>query len=180
MARVQEQYRNEVVPQLMEKFGLSNRMAVPRMEKIVVNVGVGRAIIEAKRLEQATADLTQITGQKPIITKARKSVAGFKLREGQSIGAKVTLRKKRMYEFFDRLVSIVLPRVRDFRGLSTKAFDGHGNYTLGMIDQGVFPEIKLDSVEFQQGMNITICMSGDSDEQSRELLRFLGVPFRTE
>jgi len=180
MARLLDRYNNEAVPKLMERFGLKNRLAVPKVQKIVVNVGAGRAITEAKRLEQAASDLAAISGQKAVITKARKSVSAFKLRQGQPIGAKVTLRGKRMYEFFDRLISIVLPRVRDFRGLPANSFDGQGNYTLGLSDQAVFPEIKVDTIEFQQGMNITICVSGGSDERSRELLRLLGVPLTTE
>ena len=180
MARILDKYNNEVVPELMKRFGLKNRLAVPRIKKIVINVGAGRAITEAKRIDQATSDLAAISGQKAVIAKARKSVSAFKLRQGQPIGAKVTLRGKRIYEFFDRLVSIVLPRVRDFRGLPAKSFDGHGNYTLGLSDQAVFPEIKVDTIEFQQGMNITIGVSGGSDEQSRELLKLLGMPLATE
>jgi len=180
MARLLEKYRSEIVPELMRRLNLRNFLAVPRFEKVVLNVGAGRAKEEPKRLEQATADLTAITGQKPVLTKARKSVAGFKLRQGQSIGAKVTLRGLRMYEFLDRLISVALPRVRDFRGLSPKAFDGCGNYTLGLGDQSVFPEVRPDNIEFPQGMNITICISGASDDASRELLRLVGMPLRSE
>jgi len=180
MARLLERYKNEVLPELMRRFDLDNALAAPRIEKIVINVGAGRAKDEPKLLEQATADLAAITGMKPVVTKARKSIAGFKLRQGQNVGAKVTLRGKRMFEFLDRLISIALPRVRDFRGLSPKAFDGNGNYTLGITDQAIFPEIKPDDIEHTQGMNITICISGGSDERSRELLRLLGMPLRAE
>ena len=180
MARLLEQYKNEVLPELMRRFNLNNVLTAPRIEKIVVNVGTGRAKDEPKLLEQATADLAAISGLKPVVTKARKSIAGFKLRQGQNVGAKVTLRGKRMYEFLDRIISIVLPRVRDFRGLSPKAFDGNGNFTLGLTDQGVFPEIKPDNIEHAQGMNITICITGGSNERSRELLQLLGMPLKTD
>jgi len=177
MARLLEKYKNEIVPELMRRFSCTNAMAVPRMEKVVVNMGVGRATENKKRLEDAQRDLAAITGQKPAITRAKKSVAAFRVRTGNEIGCKVTLRRKRMYEFLDRLVSIVIPRIRDFRGFSAKAFDGRGNYTLGISEQGVFPEINLDKVEFVQGMDITIRITGNSDDASRELLRLLGFPF---
>jgi len=180
MARLFEKYKTEVLPELMRRFELNNALATPRIIKISVNVGAGRAKDEKRLLGQAISDLTTITGMKPVVTKARKSIAGFKLRQGMNVGAKVTLRGKMMYEFLDRLVSIVLPRVRDFRGLSPKAFDGNGNYTLGLTDQSVFPEIKPDDIEFQQGMNITICISGRSDEKSAELLRLMGMPLKTD
>ena len=163
----------------MQKLDVTNRLALPRVQKIVVNAGVGRALENKKILDDAVETLSQITGQRPMVTKARKSVAGFKLRQGANIGCKVTLRGRRMYEFLDRLISIVIPRIRDFRGLSPNAFDGHGNYTLGIAEQIVFPEIDIDDVEFTVGMNITVVVSGGSDESSFELLREFGMPFRT-
>ena len=163
----------------MQKLDVTNRLALPRVQKIVVNAGVGRALENKKILDDAVETLSQITGQRPMVTKARKSVAGFKLRQGANIGCKVTLRGRRMYEFLDRLISIVIPRIRDFRGLSPNAFDGHGNYTLGIAEQIVFPEIDIDDVEFTVGMNITVVVSGGSDESSFELLREFGIPFRT-
>jgi len=178
MARLLNQYHEQVAPELMRKFGYTNRMAVPRLEKIVVNMGVGRATENKKRLEDAMRDLATITGQKPCVCKARKSVSAFRLRQGQEIGCKVTLRKKRMYEFLDRLISLAIPRIRDFRGWSLSAFDGRGNYSLGISEQVVFPEINIDKVEFVQGMDITLRITGHSDEVSREMLRLLGFPFR--
>ena len=168
MNRLQEKYKTEVVPALMQKFSYNNQMEVPYLEKIVVNMGVGAAIQEAKALDAAINDLTTITGQKPVVTKARKSIANFKLREGMSIGCKVTLRGTRMYEFFDRLVSIALPRVRDFRGVSASSFDGRGNYTLGVKEQLIFPEIEYDKVERVQGMDIVIVTTAKTDEESKE------------
>lgn len=162
----------------MEKLGITNRLAVPRVQKIVINSGLGRALENKQIIEEAVKDIAAIAGQRPVVTRARKSVAGFKLREGVPIGCKVTLRGARMYEFLDRLISLVLPRIRDFRGVSANAFDGHGNYSLGLPDQIVFPEIVVDDVQFTIGMDITIVMSGDSDEHSRELLRAFGMPFR--
>nr|AKQ02216.1 50S ribosomal protein L5, large subunit ribosomal protein L5 [uncultured planctomycete Rifle_16ft_4_minimus_36480] len=153
---------------------------MPKLQKIVVNMGVGRAVDNKKLIEEATKHLAIVTGQKPLVTVAKKAIAGFKLRKGQAIGCKVTLRGKRMFEFLDRLISIVLPRIRDFRGISQKSFDGRGNYTLGLTEQIVFPEISIDSVEFVQGMDITIVISGNSNEQSCELLKLLGMPFRSE
>jgi len=179
MARLLEQYRNEIAPRLADKLGCPNRLALPRLVKIVVNSGVGQALENKKILEDAVSTLATLTGQRPMVTRARKSVAGFKLREGSEIGCKATLRGKRMYEFLDRVISIVLPRIRDFRGLSLNAFDGHGNYTLGIGEQIVFPEIDIDDVEFTIGMNITLVIAGDSDEASLELLREFGMPFRT-
>lgn len=178
--RLRERYEKELLPQLAERFGRTNRLSLPRLQKIVINMGVGTAITEKKHLEEAVAALTQIAGQKPIVTQARKSIAGFKLREGMQIGCKVTLRGNRMYEFLDRLISVALPRVRDFRGLSQNAFDGNGNYTLGLSEQLVFPELNPDKFSRPQGMNITMVISGGSDDESRELLRGFGMPFRTE
>lgn len=180
MTRLLEKYQQQVVPQLMEKFVYRNKLAVPKIQKIVVNMGVGRAIDNKKLIEEATKHLSIITGQKPLITKAKKAISGFKLRQGQAIGCKVTLRGKRMFEFLDRLISVVLPRIRDFRGLSPRSFDGRGNYTLGLTEQIVFPEISVDTVEFVQGMDITLAISGKSDEQSCELLKLLGMPFGLE
>ena len=180
MARLLEKYQTQVVPQLTKKFNYKNKLSLPKLQKIVVNMGVGRAVDNKKLIEEATKHLTIITGQKPLVTVAKKAISGFKLRKGQAIGCKVTLRGKRMFEFLDRLISIVLPRIRDFRGISQKAFDGRGNYTLGLTEQIVFPEISIDSVEFVQGMDITMVISGNSNEQSCELLKLLGMPFRIE
>ena len=179
MARLLERYRNEIVPAMMEKFGYKNPLAAPRLQKIVVNSGLGRAQENRKVLDDALRDIALITGQRPVITKARKSVSGFKLRKGAAIGCKVTLRGRRMYEFLDRLINIALPRIRDFRGLSPNSFDGHGNYTLGIGEHTVFPEVDIDQVEFVIGMDITIVTTGKSDEESFELLRLMGMPFRT-
>jgi len=176
--RLQEKYRNEVAPALKEKFGHPNLLSLPRLEKIVVNMGVGSATQEKKHLEAAVEALAQIAGQKPMVTTARKAVAGFRLREGMAIGCKVTLRRARMFEFLDRLVSLALPRVRDFRGVSTTAFDGHGNYSLGLTEQLVFPELNPDKFTRVQGMNISMVTSTESDDEARELLRLLGLPFR--
>lgn len=180
MSRLSEKYQKQVVPQLITKFNYKNKFSVPKLQKIVVNMGVGRAVDNKKLIEEATKHLTIVTGQKPLVTVAKKAIAGFKLRKGQAIGCKVTLRGKRMFEFLDRLISIVLPRIRDFRGISPKAFDGRGNYTLGLTEQIVFPEISIDSVEFVQGMDITMVITGNSNEQSCELLKLLGMPFRLE
>jgi len=178
--RLMERYNNQIVPQLAEKLGRSNRLSLPRLEKIVINMGVGKATQEKKYLEEAVDALTLISGQKPIVTVARKSVAGFRLRKGMAIGCKVTLRHYRMYEFLDRLISLALPRVRDFRGLDPDAFDGQGNYSLGLSEQYVFPELNPDRYTRAQGMNITIVTTARNDEEARELLRLLGMPFRTE
>ena len=177
MARLKEKYEKEIVGKLKERFSITNPMATPRLKKIVLNMGIGKAIENKERLDAAVIDLAAIAGQKPIITKATKSIAGFKLREGMPIGVKVTLRRERMYEFLDRLVSIALPRIRDFRGISPESFDGHGNYSLGITEQSVFPEVNVDKLQFVQGMDITFVISGNSDEQSRELLREFGMPF---
>ncbi|MGI6160984.1 MAG: 50S ribosomal protein L5 [Christensenellales bacterium] len=177
MPRLKDKYKNEVVPAMMQKFGYENVMQAPRLEKIVVNMGLGDAKDNAKSLDAAVADLSIITGQKPIVTKARKSVANFKLREGMSVGAKVTLRAARMYEFADRLLNIALPRVRDFRGVSAKAFDGRGNYALGIKEQLIFPEIDYDKVEKIRGMDIIFVTTAQTDEEARELLRLMGMPF---
>jgi large subunit ribosomal protein L5 len=178
--RLQTMYEDQIVPQLKEKLGRTNRLSLPRIEKIVVSMGVGSAISDKKHLEEATSALSEITGQKPVRCKARKSIAAFRLRAGLDVGCKVTLRRARMYEFLDRLISLALPRVRDFRGLSTDAFDGQGNYSLGLSEQLVFPELNPDKYTRVQGMNITICCSNNSDDESRELLRGFGMPFRRE
>jgi large subunit ribosomal protein L5 len=177
--RLKEKYENEILPSLQESLGRSNRLSLPKLEKIVVNMGVGSAIQEKKHLESAVDAMTQITGQKPVITKSRKAIAGFRLREDMPIGCKVTLRGERMYEFLDRLVALALPRVRDFRGVSNTAFDGRGNYSLGLTEQLVFPELNPDKFPRVQGMNITIVTSTDSDDEAREMLRQFGVPFQT-
>ena len=176
--RLAKKYREEVVPALVKEFGYSTVMMAPRLEKIVVNMGVGEATGNSKALDDAVADLTTLSGQKPIITKAKKSIAAFKLREGQSIGCKVTLRGTRMYEFLDKLVSIALPRVRDFRGISKSSFDGHGNYTLGVKEQLIFPEIDYDKVSKIRGMDIVIVTTARSDKEAAALLEKLGMPFR--
>lgn len=178
MARLLEQYNTTIASELATKFNLKNKMAIPKLQKVVINMGVGRATQDKALLEVAVDSLGKITGQKPQITKAKTSVAGFRLREGNEIGCKVTLRGKRMYEFIDRLISISLPRIRDFRGVNPNSFDGHGNYTLGLAEQVVFPEIDADKLQHTQGMDITIVTSSDSDDQARELLRAIGMPFR--
>ena len=177
-ARLRERYRKEVAPTLAKEFEIKNAMATPRLEKIVLNMGLGEAIANAKILDTAADELGAITGQKPVITRAKKSIAAFKLRQGMPIGAMVTLRGDRMYEFFDRLVSVALPRVRDFRGVSPKAFDGRGNYTLGVRDQLIFPEIDFNKVDKTRGINISIVTTARNDDQARALLRALGMPFR--
>ncbi|HEM8988557.1 TPA: 50S ribosomal protein L5 [Enterococcus faecium] len=178
MNRLKEKYLKEVTPSLMEKFNYSSVMQTPKVEKIVINMGVGDAVSNAKNLDKAVEELTLITGQKPMITKAKKSIAGFRLREGMPIGAKVTLRGERMYEFLDKLVSVSLPRVRDFHGVRKKAFDGRGNYTLGIKEQLIFPEVDYDLVDKVRGMDIVIVTTANSDEESRELLTQLGMPFQ--
>ena len=175
--RLKEQYMTEVRKKLQDEFGIKNPMAVPKIEKVVLNMGMGEAISNAKLLDTAVEELATITGQKPVVTKAKKSIASFKLREGQSIGTMVTLRGDKMYEFLDRLINIALPRVRDFRGLPTKSFDGRGNYTMGIRDHLIFPEIDPVKVDKSKGMNITIVTTAKSDEQARSLLRELGMPF---
>jgi large subunit ribosomal protein L5 len=180
LPRLQEKYEKEILPALEEELGTKNRLALPRLEKIVVNMGVGSAIAEKKHIETAVAAMTEITGQKPIINLARKSVAGFRLREGMAIGCKVTLRRARMWEFLDRLVALALPRVRDFRGISRTAFDGHGNYSLGLSEQLVFPELNPDKYVRPQGMNITLVTTTDNDEEALSLLTRLGMPFKRD
>jgi large subunit ribosomal protein L5 len=178
MARLFEQYKQEITPKMMEKFAYKNVMQVPKLEKIIINVGVGEAIQNPKALDGAVSDMTIITGQKPIITKAKKSIAGFKLREGMPIGCKVTLRGERMYDFLNRLINIVLPRVRDFRGVSPQAFDGRGNYSLGIKEQTIFPEIEYDKIDKIRGLEVIIVTSAKTDEEARELLKSMGMPFR--
>ena len=177
MNRMQEKYNSEVVPALRKTFDLKNIMEVPRITKVVVNIGMGEALDNPKALESAVSDLTIITGQKPVMTKARKSIANFKLREGRLIGTKVTLRGDRMWAFLDRLMSTALPRVRDFRGVSANAFDGRGNYTLGLRDQLIFPEIEYDKIDKLRGMEVTIVTTAKNDDQARALLQLLGMPF---
>ncbi len=178
MARLREKYKNEIAPALAKEFEIKNPMAIPRVEKIILNMGLGEASANAKILDVATEELKAISGQKPVITKAKKSIAAFKLRQGMSIGTMVTLRGARMYEFLDRLISVALPRVRDFRGVSAKAFDGRGNYTLGVREQLIFPEIDFNKVDKTRGMNISIVTSATNDDQARSLLKALGMPFR--
>jgi len=178
MARLQEFYSTDVVPKMREKFRYGNAMQVPRLSKVIVNMGLGEAIENAKVLESAAEELGLITGQKPIVTKARKSISNFKLRAGVPIGVKVTLRRDRMYYFLDKLMGVALPRVRDFKGVSPKGFDGRGNYTLGIREQIIFPEINYDKIDKIKGMNITIVTTAGSDEEGLELLRLLGMPFR--
>ena len=178
MARLAEKYREEVVPAMLQQFGYGTVMAVPRVTKVIVNMGLGEAIADPKILDHASEEIAAITAQRPSITRARKSISNFKLREGMAIGCRVTLRGTRMYEFLDRMINLALPRVRDFRGVSTKAFDGRGNYTLGIKDQLVFPEINLSKVQKVKGMNVCIVTTARTDEEGRALLRGLGMPFR--
>ncbi len=178
MARLKEQYEKELVPKLMQDFGYKSVMQVPKVEKVVLNIGLGEAIQNPKLLESAVEELTRITGQKAVITRARKSIAAFKLREDMAIGARVTLRRDKAYEFLDRLLNVALPRVRDFKGVSPKAFDGRGNYTLGIREQIIFPEINLDEVAKISGLNVSIVTSAQSDEEGRALLTEMGMPFR--
>ena len=180
MNRLQEHYLKEVAPTLFKSLDLKNVMQVPRIQKVVVNIGLGESMDDAKALEAATSDLTQVTGQKPVMTKSRKSIAAFKLREGRIIGTKVTLRGERMWAFLDRLMNIALPRVRDFRGVSANAFDGRGNYTLGLRDQLIFPEIEYDKIDKLRGMEVTIVTTAKTDDQARALLQLLGMPFKKE
>jgi large subunit ribosomal protein L5 len=179
MARLKERYQKEVAPAIAKEFGIGNPMAVPRLDKIVLNMGMGEAVANAKVLDTAVEELKAIAGQKPVITRAKKSIASFKLRQGMPIGVMVTLRGEQMYEFFDRLVSIALPRVRDFRGVSPKAFDGRGNYTIGIREQLIFPEIDFNKVDKLRGMNICIVTTARDDDQARSLLKAMGMPFRT-
>ena len=178
MARLLERYQKEIVPQLAEKLGRKNALSLPRLQKIAINMGVGKALQDKNRMEQSAEQLGQIAGQKAQVTKAKVAVSGFRLREGNEIGCRVTLRGRRMYEFLDRLISIALPRIRDFRGVNPKSFDGHGNYSLGLSEQMVFPEIDPDKVTFTQGMDVTFVTSTNSDDEARELLRSFGMPFR--
>ena len=178
MSRLREQYENEIKTELTKKFGYKNVMQIPKLDKIVINMGVGEAKENAKVLDSAVKDLTEISGQKPVITKAKKSVANFKLREGMNIGCKVTLRGERMYEFADRLINLALPRVRDFRGVSPDSFDGRGNYALGIKEQIIFPEIEYDKVDKVRGMDIIFVTTANTDEEARELLRLFGMPFK--
>jgi large subunit ribosomal protein L5 len=178
MARLQERYTKEIAGRLAEKFGRTNRLSLPRLEKIVVNMGVGKALQDKNRMKEAADHLAQITGQRPQVTKARIAVSGFRLRVGNEIGCRVTLRGRRMFEFLDRLISIALPRIRDFRGVNPKSFDGHGNYTLGLSEQAVFPEIDPDKITFTQGMDVTFVTTTNNDDEARELLREFGMPFR--
>jgi large subunit ribosomal protein L5 len=177
-ARLRFRYQKEIAPALMKEFGWTNPMAVPKVEKVIINMGVGEATQNAKVLDPAVNELGQITGQKPVVTRAKKSIAAFKVREGMPIGAMVTLRGDRMYEFLDRLLNVALPRVRDFRGVSTKSFDGRGNYTLGLRDQLIFPEIDYAKVDKMKGMNVTIVTTAKSDDEGRALLKHMGMPFR--
>ncbi len=177
MARLKDKYLNEVVPALQEQFKYTNVMAIPKLDKVVINIGLGEAVQNPKALDAALNDLTLITGQKPVVTRAKKSIAGFKLREGMPVGVKVTLRGDRMYEFVDRLVSVALPRVRDFRGVSPKSFDGRGNYSLGLKEQLIFPEIEYDKIDKLRGMEIVFATTAKTDEEGRALLKLLGMPF---
>ena len=178
MARLKDRYVSEVAPALQQKFAYKNVMQIPKLEKVVINMGVGEAIQNSKAIDSAVGDLMKVTGQKPIVTRAKKSIAAFKLRTGMPIGAKVTLRGDRMYEFVDRLLSVALPRVRDFRGISGKSFDGRGNYTLGLKEQLIFPEIEYDKIDKIRGMDVVFVTTAKTDEEARELLRLLGMPFR--
>lgn len=179
MSRLYEKYKQEVVPGLKQELGRQNVLTIPRLQKIVLSMGVGAAVTDKKRMEKATQVLSTVAGQKPVVCKARRSVSNFKLRKGYDVGCMVTLRGVRMYEFLDRLISVVIPRVRDFRGLNPQAFDGHGNYSMGLTEQSVFPEIDLDKIEFPQGMNITMVTSSKNDSDGKELLKQLGMPFRS-
>ena len=178
MARLKDRYNEEIAPALKERFGIENPMRIPRLEKIVVNMGVGEASQNSRALDGAMEDLARITGQKAQLRRARKSIAGFKIREGMPVGARVTLRGERMWEFLDRLVSVALPRVRDFRGVSPNSFDGHGNYALGLREQLIFPEISYDAIDATRGLDVAVVTTTESDEEARELLRLLGMPFR--
>ena len=178
MSTFKDLYNKEITDSLMKKFNYSSKMEVPKLEKIVINMGVGEASHDSKFIEAAVKDLELIAGQKPVVTKARKSIAGFKIREGQVIGAKVTLRGERMYDFLQKLICVVLPRIRDFRGVSPKSFDGRGNYTLGLKEQSLFPEITYEEVDLVKGMNVSIITTANTDDEARELLRLLGMPFK--
>ena len=179
MARMKDRYREEVAPALKERFNIENVMRIPKIEKVVVNMGVGEAVANSRAMDGAMEDLAKITGQKPQLRRARKSIAGFKIREGMPVGARVTLRGERMWEFLDRLISIALPRVRDFRGVSPTGFDGRGNYALGLREQLIFPEISYDEVDATRGLDVAVVTTAETDDEARELLRLLGMPFRT-
>jgi large subunit ribosomal protein L5 len=178
MARLRDRYRQEIVPALKERFDIENPMRIPSLEKIVVNMGVGEAVVNSRALDGAMEDLAKITGQKPQLRRARKSIAGFKIREGMPVGARVTLRNERMWEFLDRFISVALPRVRDFRGISPRSFDGRGNYAVGLREQVIFPEISYESIDATRGLDVAVVTTTESDEEARELLRLLGMPFR--
>ena len=178
MARLKDRYREEIAPALKERFEIQNPMRIPGLEKIVVNMGVGEAVVNSRALDGAVEDLAKITGQKPQIRRARKSIAGFKIREGMPVGARVTLRNERMWEFLDRFISVALPRVRDFRGISPRSFDGRGNYAVGLREQVIFPEISYDAIDATRGLDVAVVTTTESDEEARELLRLLGMPFR--
>jgi large subunit ribosomal protein L5 len=179
MARLKDRYREEIAPALKDRFEIQNPMRIPKLEKIVVNMGVGEAAQDSRRLDGAMEDLARITGQKPQLRRARKSIAGFKIRDGMPVGARVTLRGERMWEFLDRLITIALPRVRDFRGISPRSFDGRGNFALGLREQTIFPEISYDSIDTTRGLDVAVVTTAETDEEARELLRRLGMPFRT-
>jgi large subunit ribosomal protein L5 len=179
MARLKDRYREEIAPALKDRFEIQNPMRIPKLEKIVVNMGVGEASQDSRRLDGAMEDLARITGQKPQLRRARKSIAGFKIRDGMPVGARVTLRGERMWEFLDRLITIALPRVRDFRGISPRSFDGRGNFALGLREQTIFPEISYDSIDTTRGLDVAVVTTAGTDEEARELLRMLGMPFRT-
>ena len=179
MARLKDRYREEIAPALKDRFEIQNPMRIPKLEKIVVNMGVGEAAQDSRRLDGAMEDLARITGQKPQLRRARKSIAGFKIRDGMPVGAKVTLRGERMWEFLDRLITIALPRVRDFRGISPRSFDGRGNFALGLREQTIFPEISYDSIDTTRGLDVAVVTTAETDEEARELLRMMGMPFRT-
>ena len=179
MARLKDRYREEIAPALKDRFEIQNPMRIPKLEKIVVNMGVGEAAQDSRRLDGAMEDLARITGQKPQLRRARKSIAGFKIRDGMPVGARVTLRGDRMWEFLDRLITIALPRVRDFRGISPRSFDGRGNFALGLREQTIFPEISYDSIDTTRGLDVAVVTTAETDEEARELLRMLGMPFRT-
>jgi large subunit ribosomal protein L5 len=179
MARLKDRYQEEIAPALKEQFGIQNPMRIPKLEKIVVNMGVGEAVQNSRALDGAMEDLARITGQKPQLRRARRSIAGFKIREGMPVGARVTLRGERMWEFLDRLITIALPRVRDFRGISSRSFDGRGNFALGLREQTIFPEVSYDSIDATRGLDVAVVTTAETDEEARELLRMLGMPFRT-
>ena len=179
MARLKDRYREEIAPALKDRFEIQNPMRIPKVEKIVVNMGVGEAAQDSRRLDRAMEDLARITGQKPQLRRARKSIAGFKIRDGMPVGARVTLRGERMWEFLDRLINIALPRVRDFRGISPRSFDGRGNFALGLREQTIFPEVSYDSIDTTRGLDVAVVTTAETDEEARELLRMMGMPFRT-